>query len=56
MVVAKAEREMLVVKVTDEHYLGEDEIHIDSEEPFHPFSYSSKTSSTKVSSVAIVRK
>jgi hypothetical protein len=53
VIVAKAEREMLVVKVTNEHYLGEDEIHIDFEEAF---SYSSKTPSTKFSSIAIVCK
>jgi hypothetical protein len=34
MAVVKAEREMLVVKVTNEHYLGEDEIHIDFKELF----------------------
>jgi hypothetical protein len=34
IVVARSEREMLVVKVTYEHYLGEDEIHIDFEELF----------------------
>jgi hypothetical protein len=36
MVVVKAEREMLLAKVTKEHYLGEDEIHIDFEELFQP--------------------
>jgi hypothetical protein len=34
MVITKSVREMLVVKVTYEHYLGEDEIHIDFEELF----------------------
>jgi hypothetical protein len=37
VVVAKAEQEMLVVEVTNEHYLGEDEIHIDFEELFQLF-------------------
>jgi hypothetical protein len=30
----KREREMILAKVTKEHYLGEDEIHIDFEELF----------------------
>jgi hypothetical protein len=34
MVVAKSEQEMFIMKVTDEHYLGEDEIHINFEELF----------------------
>jgi hypothetical protein len=35
--VAKEGREMLIVKVTNEHYLGEEEIHIELEELFQLF-------------------
>jgi hypothetical protein len=34
MDIAKGEREILLLKVTKEHYLGEDLIHIDFEELF----------------------
>jgi hypothetical protein len=34
MAVVKEERKMLLVEVTDEHYLGKDEIHIGFEELF----------------------
>jgi hypothetical protein len=48
MNIAKGEREILLVKVSKEHFLGEDLIHIDLK---NSFSYSIKTPSIKVSSV-----
>jgi hypothetical protein len=35
MVAVKQEGEMLIVRVRNEHYLGEDEIHVEFEELFH---------------------
>jgi hypothetical protein len=53
MYAIKREREMILAKITKEHYLGEDEIHIDFEELFQLLN---KTPSTNVLLVAIVCK